>query len=202
MKKLIRTFLQLFERLLFCILQCRFKIRMKRHGISYGKNILTYNVLPTLNVSKRSKCIFEDGVVFQNFSNTSWTSKNYIYVHEGAILTIGRNTGLNGSFINCKESITIGENVKIGGTCKIYDNNFHSTDYVKRRDPNEDKQDVASSPIVIGNDAFIGMGCIIGKGVTIGERSIIAAGSVVVKSIPADCIAGGNPCKVIKQFNS
>lgn len=201
MKKFIKTVLQLFERLQFNILQCGFKIRMKRHGISYGKDVITYNALPTINVSKRSKCVFGDGVVFQNFSNTSWASKNYIYVHEGASLTIGKNTGLNGSFINCKESIFIGENVKIGGTCKIYDNNFHSTDFVKRRDPNQDRQDVVSSPIVIGNDAFIGMGCIIGKGVTIGERTIIAAGSVVVKSIPADCIAGGNPCKVIKQFN-
>lgn len=201
MKKILRSILRLSEKLLFYILQCMFKIRMKRHGISYGKNVITYNAIPTLNVSKRSKCLFEDGVVFQNYSNTSWSSKNYIYVHEGATLTIGKNTGLNGSFINCKECIIIGENVKIGGTCKIYDNNFHSTDYNKRRDPNEDREDVISSPIKIGNDAFIGMGCIIGKGVSIGERSIIAAGSVVVKSIPADCIAGGNPCKVIKQFN-
>lgn len=40
------------------------------------------------------------------------------------------------------------------------------------------------------------------KGVTIGARSIIAAGSVVVKDIPADCIAGVNPCKVIKYLSS
>ena len=45
---------------------------------------------------------------------------------------------------------------------------------------------------------FVGARSIILKGVTIGEHSIIAAGSVVTTDIPADCIAGGNPCKVIK----
>lgn len=40
------------------------------------------------------------------------------------------------------------------------------------------------------------------KGVTIGARSIIASSFVVVKSVPVDCIAGGNPCKVIKQINN
>lgn len=45
------------------------------------------------------------------------------------------------------------------------------------------------------------MNCVILKGVTIGARSIIAAGSVVTKSIPADCVAGGNPAKVIKRLS-
>lgn len=52
---------------------------------------------------------------------------------------------------------------------------------------------------MIGDDVFIGTNCIILKGVTIGARSIIAAGSVVTKSIPADCIAGGNPAKIIRR---
>jgi acetyltransferase-like isoleucine patch superfamily enzyme len=56
--------------------------------------------------------------------------------------------------------------------------------------------------VIIEDDVFIGARSVICKGVTIGARSIIAAGSVVVKDIPADCIAGGNPCKVIKYLNS
>ena len=39
------------------------------------------------------------------------------------------------------------------------------------------------------------------KGVTIGARSVIGSGSVVTKSIPADCIAAGNPCKIIRYIN-
>lgn len=55
-----------------------------------------------------------------------------------------------------------------------------------------------SAPIIIGDDVLIGTRCVILKGVTIGARSVIAAGSVVTRSIPEDCIAGGNPCKVIR----
>lgn len=58
-----------------------------------------------------------------------------------------------------------------------------------------------SAPVTIEDDVFIGMNCVILKGVTIGARSIIAAGSVVTKSIPADCVAGGNPAKVIKRLS-
>lgn len=53
---------------------------------------------------------------------------------------------------------------------------------------------------MIEDDVFIGMNTIVLKGVTIGARSVIGAGSVVVKSIPADCIAVGNPAKVIKRL--
>ena len=54
--------------------------------------------------------------------------------------------------------------------------------------------------VVIEDDAFIGMNTIIMKGVIIGARSVIGAGSVVTKSIPADCIAAGNPAKVTKRI--
>ena len=54
-----------------------------------------------------------------------------------------------------------------------------------------------SASIVIEDDVWVGAHSIILKGVTIGARSIIGAGSVVTKSIPADCVAAGNPCRVI-----
>lgn len=72
-------------------------------------------------------------------------------------------------------------------------------DFKLRRSPSTDWG--VSAPVVIEDDAFIGMNCLILKGVTIGARSIIAAGSVVTKSIPADCIAGGNLAKVIKRIS-
>jgi galactoside O-acetyltransferase len=54
-------------------------------------------------------------------------------------------------------------------------------------------------PITIGNNVWIGMNSVIMRGVTIGENSIIGANSVVTKDIPANVIAAGNPCKVIKE---
>lgn len=55
-------------------------------------------------------------------------------------------------------------------------------------------------PIEIQDNVWIGGGCIILAGVTIGENSVIGAGSVVTRSIPANCVAVGNPCKVIRHF--
>ncbi len=54
--------------------------------------------------------------------------------------------------------------------------------------------------IEIQDNVWIGGGCIILAGVTIGENSVIGAGSVVTHSIPANCVAVGNPCKVIRCF--
>lgn len=59
-----------------------------------------------------------------------------------------------------------------------------------------------TAPIVIEDDVLIGTRCIILKGVTIGARSVIGSGSIVTKSIPPDCIAAGNPCKVIRILNN
>ena len=52
--------------------------------------------------------------------------------------------------------------------------------------------------ITIGDNVWIGGGAIINPGVTIGDNVIIGSGSVVTKDIPANCVAVGNPCKVIK----
>lgn len=107
---------------------------------------------------------------------------------------------MNGSLVFCSQKITIGDNTIIGGGMRIFDKNFHSTDYRVRRDKKRFSECV-SRPIFIGDDVFVGTNCIICKGVTIGNRSIISAGSVVVKDVPADSIVGGNPAIVIKFIN-
>lgn len=138
--------------------------------------------------------------------NSEYASQEHmvssITVYDKAILTIGDFTGISGTSIICANSITIGKNVNIGAGCRISDTNNHSIDWRVRAQVELDTvYNAISSPIIIGDYVFIGARCIIGKGVTIGEKSIIAAGSVVVKDIPANCIAGGNPCKVIKYLD-
>lgn len=60
---------------------------------------------------------------------------------------------------------------------------------------------VKARPIVIGKNVWITTRCIILGGVTIGDNSVIGAGSVISRDIPANCFAAGNPCTVIKYFN-
>ena len=99
----------------------------------------------------------------------------------------------------------MGNHVNIGGGCMIMDTDVHQLDYLARRGEKpanaEDKiTTVQCAPVTIEDDVWIGANCQILKGVTIGARSVIGAGSVVTKSIPADCVAAGNPCRVIRHL--
>ena len=117
----------------------------------------------------------------------------------GAELTIGNNVGMSSTRMWIRDSVTIGDNVKVGACVLITDTDAHPLDYLARRTSNEGTK---SAPIVIEDDVWVGAHSIILKGVTIGERSIIGAGSVVTKSIPADCVAAGNPCKIIRKIET
>ncbi len=99
-----------------------------------------------------------------------------------------------------KGQIDIGDNVMIGADVMILDSDMHSLNYMNRRDFRTDASDAKVLPITIGNDVFIGTRSIISKGTSIGDRSIVAAGSVVTKSIPADEIWGGNPAQLLKKI--
>lgn len=176
-----------------------FRLHLVLNGVEYGKGIRCYNSTPKLQINRKGHLFLGSGTTFNSYTGHSWNSGCKLLVLKDAILTIGDNAGMNGAMIYCSRKVTIGKNVKIGGSTRISDSNHHSLDYLTRRDTKKDSQDAASAPIEIGNDVFIGANCYIGKGVTIGDRAIVAAGSVVVKDIPADCIAGGNPCKVIKH---
>lgn len=72
----------------------------------------------------------------------------------------------------------------------------HAIDPEMRKDGIE-----IAKPIKIGNNVWIGAGATILAGVTIGDNSVIAAGSVVTKSIPANVVAAGVPCKVLRKIN-
>lgn len=130
----------------------------------------------------------------------SGKTKTCIGVGKNGILTIGNNVGISNSAIFALESIVIEDEVLIGGGAAIYDSDFHSILYhqrIQRPDTN-----IKSAPVIIRKGAFIGTEAIIMKGVEIGARSVIAAGSVVTKSIPPDEIWGGNPAKFIKKIDN
>lgn len=124
-----------------------------------------------------------------------------ISVGDGAIVNIGNNVGMSSPTIWIRKNLTIGNNVNCGGAVLILDSDAHSLNYLDRRNGKKDMLNRRDKGIVIDDDVLIGMNTIILKGVHIGARSIIGAGSVVTKDIPCDCIAAGNPAKVIKLIN-
>jgi maltose O-acetyltransferase len=91
--------------------------------------------------------------------------------------------------------VTIGSRTLFGPNVQVY-TATHPINYQERATGLE-----YAKPITIGEDVWIGGSVVICPGVTIGDRSVIGAGSVVTKDIPADVFAAGNPCKVIRPIN-
>lgn len=127
--------------------------------------------------------------------------KAFIRVDRDATLTIGNNVGMSSVTIWCSESITVGDNVKVGALTIISDTDAHSINPIFRSNPDTDAKNAKHSPIVIKKNAFIGAMCFIGKGCCIGENSIVGAGSIVTKNIPDNEIWAGNPAKFIKRID-
>lgn len=113
---------------------------------------------------------------------------------------------MNCTFVD-NNRIEIGSKVMIASDVKIY-TATHSTSFMDYSDDNEATdfqksfgRTLYAKPIRIEDGVWIGGGAIILPGVTIGARSVIGAGSVVTRDIPSDCVAVGNPCRVIKYTN-
>ncbi len=114
-----------------------------------------------------------------------------ISILEDASLELGQRVYINSdSTIVCSNSIKIGDNVAISWNVEICDYDFH-------RIIREDSVKVA--PIDIGSNVLVGRRSMIMKGVKIGDGSVIAAGSVVTRDVPSECLVAGIPARVIKQ---
>jgi maltose O-acetyltransferase len=113
----------------------------------------------------------------------------------GAHIEVGDNffANFNCVFLDCNY-IKMGDNVFLGPSVQLYAA-FHPVDASQRV-----KGPELASPIIIGNNVWIGGSVIICAGVTIGDNTTIGAGSVVVKDIPANVLAAGNPCRVIRNL--
>ncbi len=62
-------------------------------------------------------------------------------------------------------------------------------------------QKVTTAPIIIEDEVWIGANAVLTAGITIGKHSVVAGGAVVTKSVPAYCVAAGNPARVIKKYD-
>ena len=110
---------------------------------------------------------------------------------------------MNCTFVD-NNRIDIGDGVMIASNVQIY-TATHSTDVRERLVQDWKEGSICRTyapPVRIEDNVWIGGGAIILPGVTIGRDSTIGAGSVVTRSIPAGCVAVGNPCRVIRRLDS
>jgi len=109
-------------------------------------------------------------------------------ISKQAVLSIGNDCGFSGTRIWVAKMVVIGSNVRCGANTFITDSDAHTDDPRAGHD----------APVHIDDNVWLGANVIVLKGVHIGENTIIGAGSVVTHDIPANVVAAGNPCKVIK----
>jgi acetyltransferase-like isoleucine patch superfamily enzyme len=109
-------------------------------------------------------------------------------LHAGATLQIGKGTYLNRNVqIVVAESVSIGRDVKIGWDVVIMDTDLHG----------HSGQPVATKPVVIEDDVWIGCRALILKGVRIGNGAVIAAGAIVTKDVPSLAVVAGPRAEVV-----
>lgn len=120
-----------------------------------------------------------------------------VWVGRGASLKIGNGVGISNATIVATHSVTIGNDVLIGGDSRIYDTDFHPIDPEQRSG-----RPVAarSAAVTIHDRAFLGAHVTVLKGVTIGADAVIAACSLVTKDVPPAEVWGGNPARFIRMI--
>ena len=137
---------------------------------------------------------FDGGKLF--FLGSCWLESNSLIHCAGGDITIGNRAFINRNVIIVSaENISIGTDVLLGDSVSIYDHDHG----VKINGLAYGQQPLSSSPVVIGDNVWVGSHSVVLKGVVLGDGCIVAAGSVVTKSIPAGEIWGGVPAKYIKR---
>lgn len=150
-----------------------------------------YNALPPLDFAAQRAMLKEN---LGSIGDKVWIAKTFA-CDNGRNIHIGSNfTGnYNITMLDIRE-IRIGDNVMIGPNTLITTVGHPLSPLGRRRHLG------IAKPVVIGDDVWIGGNCTILPGVTIGHNAVVAAGAVVTKDVPDNCVVGGVPARVIKQI--
>lgn len=117
-------------------------------------------------------------------------------LREGASIEIEEGAGFSGTVIGAAERIVIGPGVMVGANCTITDTDWHPVNA-------EDRAGnvlASASPVVIERGVWLSMNVTVLKGVTIGRNTVVAAGSVVTRSLPPGVIAAGAPARPVHEI--
>lgn len=140
---------------------------------------------PVIQIGRRGRFVIDGKFIM-------YPGSKVIIAPEGKI-KVGKNTFIHSfSKIISLNNIEIGDRCAISWNVQIMDTDVHKIII-------DNKPQIETKPIKIGNDVWIGSEAIILKGVKIGDGAIVAAGSIVTKDVPANSIVAGNPAKIVKN---
>jgi len=168
-------------------------------GIDIGRNCRFYGMpifrrLPGSKILIGGNCEFRSG----QWSNLVGLNRPCMIstLTRTARIAIGDDCGFSGTVIGSATSVTLGVRVMCGANVTITDTNWHAIDW---RDRLAGKG-AETAPVVIGDDVWLGMNSVVLKGVRIGRGTVVGAGSIVSRSLPAGVVAAGQPAVVIREL--
>jgi acetyltransferase-like isoleucine patch superfamily enzyme len=182
----------LFRKMFYFVTTVAGRIQCFLAGAKIGSGISFFGI-PYIQKARTGKLNIGKKSSFLSTATSNLIGVNrpcILSVNNNASLEIGNYCGFSGTVIGCFKDIIIEDNVRCGANTTITDSDWHL----------DDPRSGPVKPIHIHKNVWLGTGVLVLKGVTIGENSVIGAGSVVVKDIPANVIAAGNPCKVIRSI--
>lgn len=158
---------------------------LRWHGVEFAGKQWLHHGFPSITRDKQSRIVLGDGCAFGD--------RAMIVARGGGALTFGRNCFINtnGGGIIAAREINIGADCLIADHVVIMDDSFHPFS------PNVPRRVAA---VNIGRNVWINPGVRILPGVTIGDHSVIGAGAVVTRDIPARSFAAGLPARVVSTF--
>lgn len=176
-------------------------LELRSAGVELGDGIRFFG-MPVVRQCPQSKIVIGPHVLMISCSHYTALGVNHPVVlrtlQQGAEIILGDRVGISGGSICAAQRVEIGAATLLGANVTVADTDFHSINPNLRKIT--DYRHIGVAPVKIGTRVFIGTNSIILKGVTIGDNSIIGAGSVVTKSIPANVLAAGTPCRVLRPL--
>lgn len=192
----------------------RIKLLFRKYGF-IGIGILIYNIIRSKSLNHKIRLIrfpieirnkhliqFGDSLTIGRYCRIECESSSLSEKRKKLIF--GNNIQINDFVhISCSDSIILGDNVLIASKVFISDSNHGNYSGINQDHPQSipKDRDLNTSPVLIGDNVWIGENVCILKGVKIGQGSIIAANTVVTKSVPANTIIGGVPGRILKSYD-
>lgn len=175
---------------------------LKRSNRHFGRNTY-FKKIPLIETHRDAKIVLGNNVVINSnnkgYHVNMFTRCKLMADRPEAYIEIGDRTRIHGSCIHAYSKISIGKDCLVAANCQIIDANGHTPsfdDLSKRMLVSEQAREIK-----IEDHVWLATGVVVLPGVTIGRGSIITANSVVNRDIPPMVVAGGNPIKIIRDYN-